>query len=76
MNFGLFTDDTFSNSYYDKDGTSYGNIIITNHICINHVFSRVLSLRHDEFTFYLIWLYNWIEWQNKDLHDYDLIDNL
>jgi len=73
MNFGLFTDDTAINSYYIKDGTSYAYHNNKPYI-YHHAFSAecYLAMMNLPFLFDFGCYINWIEWQNKDLPDYDL----
>jgi len=73
MNFGLITDDTAIKSYYIKDKTSYGYHNNKPYV-YHHAFSAecYLAMMNLPFLFDFGCYINWIEWQDKDLPDYDL----
>ena len=73
MKFGLMTDDTAINSYYIKDGTAFGyhndEPYIYHHAFSSECFVAMMNL---PFLFEFGCYINWIEWQDKELPDYDL----
>jgi|TARA_Y100000310_G_C20685765_1_gene818851 hypothetical protein len=73
MNFGLITDATAINSYYIKDGIAYDYIKNKPYI-YHHAFSSecFVAMMNLPFIFEFGCYINWIEWQDKELPDYDL----